>query len=101
MKTKKLFILVLAVAMLFAGFASVAFAQEQITLSVDNITAYPTAEGSIYFGQKINEGVALTGGEVQYDGAVVAGHFEFAEPEFRPTSWASAYRPIMIFVPDE
>ena len=89
------------VMLLFSLLASVAFAESTIALTVENITAYPTAEGSIYFGQKINEGVALTGGEVQYDGAVVAGHFEFAEPEFRPTSWASAYRPIMIFVPDE
>ncbi len=100
MKTKKLFILILAVAMLFAGFASVAFAQEQITLSVDNITAYPTAEGIIYFGQKINEGITLTGGEVQYNGVVVPGHFEFVDPEYRNSS-ATTYRPPMIFVPDD
>lgn len=92
---------ILLVMILCACLSSIAFADSTIVLTVDNITVYPTAEGSIYFGQKINEGVTLSGGEVQYDGAVVAGHFEFADPEFRPTGWASAYRPEMIFVPDD
>lgn len=101
MKTKKLLSLVLSVIMIMSVLPMYASAADPIALTADNITVYPTAEGFIYFGQKINEGVTLTGGEVQYDGTVVAGHFEFAEPEFRPTSWASAYRPIMIFVPDD
>lgn len=91
----------LLVMILCVCLSSIAFADSKIVMTADNITVYPTAEGSIYFGQKINEGVTLSGGEVQYEGAVVAGHFEFADPEFRPTGWASAYRPEMIFVPDD
>lgn len=101
MKTKKLLSLILAVIMIMSVVPIYASAEDQIALTVDNITVYPTAEGFIYFGQKISDGVTLSGGEVQYDGTVVAGHFEFAEPEFQPTTWASAYRPKMIFVPDD
>ena len=101
MKTRKLISLLLALMMFVSVVPFYASAAEPIALTEANVTVWPTAEGFIYFGQKINDGVTLTGGEVQYDGNVVAGHFEFAEPEFRPTGWASAYRPKMIFVPDD
>lgn len=88
------------VMILFACLATVSFAEEQITLSVDNLVTYPTAEGSIYFGQKINEGVTLTGGEVQYNGEVIPGHFEFVDPEYRHSTSSTGYRSDLIFVPD-
>lgn len=88
------------VMILFACLATVSFAEEQITLSVDNLVTYPTAEGYIYFGQKINEGVTLTGGEVQYNGEVIPGHFEFADPEYRHSTSSTGYRSDLIFVPD-
>ncbi len=105
MKTKKLFILVLAVAMLFAGFASVAFAAEITALTEANIAVWPTFEGEMFYGQKLNEGnLQIVGGVVTLDGTadgtVVEGHFEFSDPEYRPTQITGNYASIT-FIPDD
>lgn len=87
-------------AVLFIMSASVAFAITPVALTESNVTVWPTTNGSIYFGQQISDGVTLSGGEVQYDGAVVAGHFEFIDPEFRPTSSGSKFAALK-FIPED
>ncbi len=105
MKTKKLFILVLAVAMLFAGFASVAYADTTIALTSSNISEWPTVSyidgEAMYFGQKISDAVVLTGGTVVYDGNVVAGHFEFLNPDLIPTLTGTQRADITFIPADE
>lgn len=100
MKTKKLLSLILAVIMIMSVVPIYASAEDQIALTEANITTYPTANGEIWFGQKISDGITLTGGEVQYDGAVVAGHFEFIDPDFVPDDANDAERASIKFVPD-
>ncbi|MBQ3518506.1 MAG: hypothetical protein IJA31_04215 [Clostridia bacterium] len=86
MKTRKLISLLLALMMFVSVVPFYASAAEPIALTEANVTVWPTASGEIWFGQKINEGVTLIGGEVQYDGAVVAGRFEFIDSDIYPTS---------------
>lgn len=66
-------------------FASVAFAAEPISLTENNVTVWPTVNGEISYGQKLSDGISLSGGEVQYNGTVVDGHFEFIDADFYPT----------------
>lgn len=87
-------------AVLFIMSASVAFAITPVALTESNVTVWPTTNGSIYFGQQISDGVTLSGGEVQYDGAVVAGHFEFIDSGYRPTSSGTQFASLK-FVPDD
>lgn len=105
MKTKKLFILVLAVAMLFAGFASVAYADTTIALTSSNISEWPTVSyidgEAMFFGQKISDAVVLTGGTVVYDGNVVEGHFEFLDPDLIPTLTGTQRADITFIPADE
>lgn len=75
----------------------IAFAADPVTLTSSNVTAWPTVSGEIYYGQKINEGVTLSGGEVQYEGTVIPGHFEFVDPELR----ADMGIPNLKFIPDD
>ncbi len=97
MKTKKLLSLLLALMMMLSVMPVYASAAEPIALTEANVTVWPTASGEIYYGQKINEGITLSGGEVQYDGAVVAGHFEFIDPDARPSLGVASLK----FVPDD
>ncbi len=76
-----------------------AFAAETVALSESNITSWPTANGEIYFGQKISDGITLSGGEVKYNDAVVSGHFEFINSSFVPTSTGNQIAALK-FVPD-
>ena len=85
MKTRKLISLLLALMMFVSVVPFYASAAEPIALTEANVTVWPTASGEIWFGQKINEGVTLIGGEVQYDGTVVAGRFEFIDSDIYPT----------------
>ena len=77
-----------------------AFAAEPVKLAESNVTVWPTTSGEIYFGQKICDGITLSGGEVQYNGVVVPGHFEFTDANFIPTSSGSQIGNIT-FVPDD
>ncbi|MBR3596212.1 MAG: hypothetical protein IKL47_04455 [Clostridia bacterium] len=61
----------------------IAFAA-QVTLSATNITIQPTATGTIYYGQTVDEAITLAGGEVQYNGVAVPGSFVHTDPDFRP-----------------
>ena len=106
MKTKKLFILVLAVAMLFAGFASVAFAAEKLTASA-NVQSWPTlsyktADGKMYYGQTLEEALQINDDEVVLNaaGEQVAGHFEIRSPEKIPNP-GTGLKLDITFVPDD
>ncbi len=100
MKTKKLLSILLALMMMLSVVPMYASAAEPIALTEANVTVWPTASGEIYFGQKISDGITLSGGEVQYDGAVVAGHFEFTNPDFCPTS-AGNQIASLAFIPND
>lgn len=97
MKTKKLLSILLALMMMLSVVPMYASAADPITLTEANVTVWPTVSGEIYYGQKINEGITLSGGEVQYDGTVVAGHFEFIDPDARPSLGVASLK----FVPDD
>lgn len=100
MKTKKLLSLLLALMMMLSVVPMYASAAEPITLTEANVTVWPTASGEIYFGQKISDGITLSGGEVQYDGVVVPGLFEFTDASFVPTSSGSQLGNIT-FIPED
>ncbi len=95
-KALALFIAVLIVAMC----APFVFAAEPVALTEANIVAWPTVSGTIYFGQKLSDGFTLTGGEVQYNGTVVPGKFEFTDANYVPSKFATQYASVK-FVPDE
>lgn len=75
-----------------------------VALSSSNITTWPTATyingETMYFGQKIEDAVTLTGGTVEYNGVSVAGHFEFIDPSSIPTSTGNKRADIK-FIPDD
>lgn len=100
MKTKKLLSLLLALMMMLSVVPMYASAAEPIALTEANVTVWPTASGEIYFGQKISDGITLSGGEVQYDGVVVPGLFEFTDASFVPTSSGSHLGNIT-FIPED
>lgn len=84
---------------------SFAFAAEITALTEANIAVWPTFEGEMFYGQKLNEGnLQIVGGVVTLDGTadgtVVAGHFEFTDPEYRPTQITENYASIT-FIPDD
>ena len=79
----------------------VAFAATPISLKATNVTVWPTAVGEIYYGQKLGEHITFTGGEVQYNGIVVPGHFEHADPEASPEEAMEDYEADIKFVPDD
>ncbi len=90
------FSVILAVVMLAVS-VPVAFAVEPISLGEANVSSWPTATGEIYFGQKVSEGITLTGGAVVYEGESVPGHFEFLDPDARPSLGVASLK----FVPDD
>lgn len=100
MKTKKLLSVLLALMMMLSVVPIYASAADPIALTEANVTVWPTASGEIYFGQKISDGITLTGGEVQYNDVVVDGHFEFTDASFIPASSGSQIGNIT-FVPDD
>lgn len=91
---------VLFVLLLTFSSVGMAFAADPIALTAANIVEYPTASGSIYFGQKVSDGVTISGGKVAYNGVEVAGKFEFSNPEYVPDSAREAERASIKFVPD-
>lgn len=96
---KKTMSLVLSLILLVM-LGTVAFAATPIVLSEANVTVWPTANGEIFYGQKLSNGITLSGGEVQYDGTVVAGHFEFIDSDFYPTSGGVNIAALK-FIPDD
>ncbi len=95
---------ILAVLML-ASAMPFAFAAEPIVLTEANIAVWPTCEGEIYFGQKVSDGIILSGGVVTSDGTesgtIIPGKFEFVDPNLQPTSASSAFRASVKFIPDD
>ncbi len=86
MKTKKLLSLLLALMMMLSVVPFYASAADPIALTEANVTVWPTVNGEISYGQKLSDGISLSGGEVQYNGTVVDGHFEFIDSDIYPTS---------------
>ncbi len=80
-----------------------AFAESPVQLTVDNVVEYPTAEGEMYYTQKVGDYITLSGGKVTADGTAegeeVVGHFEFIDPDFKPNMGPKSYAGIK-FVPD-
>lgn len=81
----------------------IAFAADATALSTSNVTEWPTAtfiNEAMYFGQKVEDAVTLSGGKVEYNGQSVEGHFEFIDPTFMPTAFGTQ-RADVKFVPDD
>lgn len=81
----------------------IAFAATPAELSSSNITAWPTVtytNDAMYFGQKIEDAVTLSGGTVEYNGNIVPGHFEFIDPSLLPTSDGTKRADIK-FIPED
>lgn len=89
----------LAVVMLAVS-VPVAFASTPIALKASNVTVWPTAEGEIYYGEPLSK-IKLIGGEVQYNGTVVPGHFEHVDPTVSAEEAMDAYEADIKFVPDD
>ncbi len=91
---------ILAVLMLVSAMP-IAFAATPISLKAANVTVWPTATGEMYYGQIIGEHITLTGGEVQYNGEIVPGHFEHVDPEAIAEEASDEYEADIKFVPDD
>lgn len=67
-----------------------AFAAGPIELTEANVSEWPVANGEIWYGQKISDGITLSGGVVTSDGTsngtVIPGKFEFVNIDYKPTS---------------
>ena len=88
---------ILAVLMLASAMP---FAFATTELSEANITVWPEVTGTCYYGQAIGDGFTVSGGEVQYNGTVVTGRFEFNNPNATSnpkSNYIAEYR----FIPDE
>lgn len=104
MKTKKLLSILLVLVMMLSIVPMYASAADPIALTTSNIVTYPTAEyinnGAIYFGQKVGDAISFSGGEVQYNGETVPGHFEPVDMNTVPTS-TGTQRADIKFIPDD
>ena len=80
--------------------APFSFAATPIALKASNVTVWPTAEGEIYYGEPLSK-IKLIGGEVQYNGTVVPGHFEHVDPTVSAEEAMDAYEADIKFVPDD
>ena len=107
---KKSISIILAVLMLVSCIPMFASAAEQITLTDDNVVTYPTAEGSIYAGQKIGDYITLAGGEVRYDldgsgtldeGETVAGKFDIVDEDKEIIITTAGKSVTIKFIPDD
>lgn len=93
--------LFVTVVLTFALSTQLVFATGQISLKASNVTVWPTATGELYYGQKLGEYITLSGGEVQYNGVVVPGHFEHIDPDAIAECADNAYTADIKFVPDD
>ena len=78
--------------------------------SDDNVVTSPTAEGSIYAGQKIGDYITLAGGEVRYDldgsgtldeGETVAGKFDIVDEDKEIIITTAGKSVTIKFIPDD
>ena len=97
---KRTFSIILAVFMLLSAIPFTASAADPIALKASNVTVWPTAEGEIYYGEPLSK-IKLIGGEVQYNGTVVPGHFEHVDPTVSAEEAMDAYEADIKFVPDD
>ncbi len=100
---------ILAVLMLAVSMP-VAFATEPVSLTADNVTTWPIANGEIWFGQKVSDGITIAGGEVRYDingdntlsdDEIIPGRFDFVNPDYYPDDAYEADRASIKFIPDD
>ncbi len=80
-----------------------AYAVENIQLTIDNVIEWPRFEGEMFYGQTLAEGsLKLVGGKVTLDGTaegvVVDGCFEFVDTTIRPKNGDVAQ---LKFVPND
>lgn len=110
MKTKKLLSLLLALMMMLSVVPFYASAATKITLTVANVTEWPTAVGEMYVGQIVGEHITITGGEVRYDAdgdgvledtEIVPGHFEHFNATLSISLASDASKANIKFVPDD
>ncbi len=104
-KSKKLLSVFLAVLMIMSFTSLFASAEgEAVQLTEANIVEYPTANGEMYYTQKVGEHITLSGGIVTEDGTatgkIVAGHFDFIDPEYMPSDNDNE-RASIKFIPDD
>lgn len=85
LKALSLFLAMLLISSLMPS----AFAVTALTKK--NVTVWPTASGTMYYGQTVGEAITLSGGEVQYNGTVVEGEFSFLNPSSRPIASESMW----------
>ncbi len=85
-------------------------AATKITLTVANVTEWPTAVGEMYVGQIVGEHITITGGEVRYDAdgdgvledtEIVPGHFEHFNATLSISLASDASKANIKFVPDD
>ncbi|MBR3954565.1 MAG: hypothetical protein IKJ63_03725 [Clostridia bacterium] len=110
MKTRKLISLLLALMMFVSVVPFYASAATKITLTVANVTEWPTAVGEMYVGQIVGEHITITGGEVRYDAdgdgvledaEIVPGHFEHFNATLSISLASDASKANIKFVPDD
>lgn len=81
---------VILAVLMFASVMPMAFAAGPIELTEANVSEWPVANGEIWYGQKISDGITLSGGVVTSDGTsngtVIPGKFEFVNIDYKPTS---------------
>lgn len=105
MKTKKLLSILLALMMMLSVVPFYASA-EAIALTADNVVAWPTTIGEIYFGQKLSDGItlnsenALVTSDGTETGTVIPGKWEFIDTEFVPTAWSKTSKANIKFTPE-
>ena len=105
MKTKKLLSILLALMMILSVVPFYASA-EAIALTADNVVAWPTTSGEIYFGQKLSDGItlnsenALVTSDGTETGTVIPGKWEFIDKDFAPTAWGKTSKANVKFTPE-
>ena len=79
---------------------------EAIALTADNVVAWPTTSGEIYFGQKLSDGItlnsenALVTSDGTETGTVIPGKWEFIDKDFAPTAWGKTSKANVKFTPE-
>ena len=75
-----------------------------LQLTKSNVAELPTASGEMYYSQKINDYITLSGGKVttdgSVDGTVISGEWTFTDPDARPNVGDDSYTSIT-FTPDD
>lgn len=93
-------IAIITVLILSMTIVPITYAATPVALKASNVTEWPTAEGEIYYGEPLSK-IKLVGGEVQYNGVVVPGHFEHIDSTVSAEIAMENYEADIKFVPDD